>query len=62
MLIDELIEKLYEIKRAYGSQEVTLYTQRDAWSYEEYEVDEVYHDNEDNVIVIQGKDKTGGKE
>ena len=65
MLIDELIEKLYEIKREYGSQEVTLYTQRDAWSYEEYEVDEVdevYHDNEDNVIVIQGKDKTGGKE
>ena len=58
MLIDDLIEKLYELKKEYGSQEVTLYTQRDAWSWEEYNVDEVYHDDEDNLIVIQGKGKT----
>lgn len=58
MLIDELIEKLHELKREYGSQEVTLYTQRDAWLWEEYNVGEIYHDDGDNVIVIQGKGKT----
>lgn len=36
MLIEELIEKLYELKREYGSLEVTLYTQRDALTYDEY--------------------------
>ena len=58
MLINDLIERLYELKREYGSQEVTLYTQRDAWSWEEYDIDEVCHDDGDNLIVIQGKRKT----
>lgn len=62
MLINDLIERLHELKREYGSQEVTLYTQRDAWSWEEYDVDKVYHDDGDNLIVIGGKEKTGGKE
>lgn len=30
MMIDELIEKLYELKREFGDREVELLTQKDA--------------------------------
>lgn len=58
MLIDDLIEKLYELKREYGSQEVALYTQINAWAWKEYNIDEAYYDNRNNLIVIQGEGKT----
>ena len=63
MLIDDLIEKLYELKKEYGNKEVILWTQRDPWSYDEHEIDKVYYtengfwDTKD-IIAIQGKDKT----
>lgn len=62
MKIDELIEKLKELKDVVGNLEVILWTQRDAWSYDEHEIDEVYYAKDGfydtkNVIAIQGKDK-----
>lgn len=63
MRIDDLIEKLYELKKEYGNLEVILYTQSDAWSYDEHDIAGVYRDDEDdNLIVIEGKEKTEGKE
>lgn len=62
MLIEDLIEKLYEFKKEYGNLEVILFTQRDAWSYDMHKIDMLYQDNADNLIVIQGEEKTEGKE
>lgn len=60
MMLDELIERLWELKRAYGEQEVKLLTQKDAWSWVEHDIDEVSYDGD--KIVIEGKDKTKSKE
>lgn len=62
MNIDELIEKLKELRKEHGNLEVILWTQRDAWSYDMHKIDMIYQDNKDNLIVIQGKEKTGDKE
>lgn len=61
MMIDDLIEKLYELKREYGDREVELFTQKDAWFWDDHDISEVYF-SEDGKIVIQGKEKTGGEE
>lgn len=58
MLIDDLIEKLYELKREYGNKEVILYTQRDAWSWDDHNVEDIYYAEDDGKIIIQGEDKT----
>lgn len=57
MKLDDLIEKLYELKKEYGNLEVILWTQRNAWSYDMHKIDMIYQDNADNLIVIQGKEK-----
>lgn len=57
MKIDELIEKLKELRKEHGNLEVILWTQRDAWSYDMHKIDMIYQDNRDNLIVIQGKEK-----
>ena len=57
MKIDFLIEKLKELKKEHGNLEVILWTQKDAWSYDMHKIDMTYHDNADNLIVIQGKEK-----
>jgi hypothetical protein len=62
MKIDFLIKKLKELKKEHGNLEVILWTQRDAWSYDMHKIDMIYQDNKDNLIVIQGKEKTGDKE
>lgn len=62
MKIDELIEKLKELRKEHGNLEVILWTQRDAWSYDMHKIDMIYQDNRDNLIVIQGKEKAGDKE
>lgn len=62
MKIDFLIEKLKELRKEHGNLEVILWTQRDAWSYDMHKIDMIYQDNRDNLIVIQGKEKTGDKE
>lgn len=63
MKLDDLIEKLYELKKEYGNLEVILFTQSDAWSYDEHDIAGAYRDDEDdNLIVIEGKEKTEGKE
>jgi hypothetical protein len=62
MKIDFLIEKLKELKKEHGNLEVILWTQRDAWSYDMHKIDMIYQDNRDNLIIIQGKEKTGDKE
>lgn len=62
MKLDDLIEKLYELKKEYGNLEVILWTERNAWSYDMHKIDMIYHDNADNLIVIQGEEKTEGKE
>ena len=61
MMIDELIEKLYELKKEFGDLEVELFTQKDAWFWDDHDVGEVYL-SEDGKIVIQGKEKTGSGE
>ena len=58
MMLDELIESLWELKRAYGEQEVKLLTQKDARSMTEHDIDEVYFSEDDRAVVIEGKDKT----
>lgn len=58
MMIDDLIEKLYELKREYGNKEVILYTQRDAWSWDDHTVEDIYYAEDDGKIIIQGEDKT----
>lgn len=55
MTIDELIERLYELKRAYGEQEVKLLTQKDAYSWDDHDIDEVIYNGDE--IVIVGTDK-----
>lgn len=64
MMLDELIERLCELKRAYGEQEVKLLTQKDAWSWDEHGIDGtgVYFSGDDRAVVIEGKDKTKSKE
>ena len=64
MMLDELIERLWELKRAYGEQEVKLLTQKDAWSWDEHDIDDtgVYFSGDDRAVVIEGKDKTKSKE
>ena len=64
MMLDELIERLCELKRAYGKQEVKLLTQKDAWSWDEHDIDDtgVYFSGDDRAVVIEGKDKTKSKE
>lgn len=62
MMLDELIERLCELKRAYGEQEVKLLTQKDAWSWDEHNIDEVYFSGDDRAVVIEGKDKTESRE
>lgn len=71
MMIDELIEKLYELKREHGDQEIKLFTQNidQSWhdhnfeAWEAHDVDEVYFSDElyfckGGAIVIQGKENT----
>ena len=55
MMIDELIEKLCELRREFGEQEVELYTQEHNRFWDEHGIDEVYF-SEDGKIVIWGKD------
>lgn len=66
MLVDDLIEELYELKRRNGNLEVKLFTQRDAWSWEQYDVHKVYcSDNtytKDYAIIIEGVDMTAKEE
>ena len=65
MKVDELIEKLNKLKEEYGNLEVELITQRDAWSDEDYNIDDVYimvTKDKRNMIVIEGEDKTGYRE
>lgn len=65
MKVDELIEKLNKLKEEYGNLEVELITQRDAWSDEDYNIDDIYimvTKNKRNLIVIEGEDKTGYRE
>lgn len=57
MMIDELIEKLYELKKEFGEQEVELYTQERNRFWDEHDIDEVYF-SEEGKIVIEGKRKT----
>jgi hypothetical protein len=59
MMIDDLIEKLCELKREFGEQEVKLFTQKDAWFWDDHDIGEVYL-SEDGKIVIQGKEKNRG--
>lgn len=62
MMIDELIEKLYELRREYGDREVKLFTSFMRFEdrfWDDYEVDEVYFSEDDGKIVIQGKENTG---
>lgn len=61
MKLDDLITKLKELKDKHGNLKVILYAQRDAWSYDEQDIAEVYLDedpDEVSMIVIQGGDKT----
>lgn len=60
MKLDKLIEKLKELKKEHGNLEVILWTQKDAWTYDEHDIAEVCHDG-DESIVIAGEDKTEGK-
>lgn len=65
MKIDELIEKLNKLKEEYGNLEVELITQRDAWSDEDYNIDDVYimiTKEKRSMAVIEGEDKTGYRE
>ena len=65
MKVDELIEKLNKFKEEYGNLEVELITQRDAWSDEDYNIDDIYimiTKNKRSMIVIEGEDKTGYRE
>lgn len=66
MLISDLIEELYELKRANGNLEVKLLTQRDAWSWEEYDIHKVYCSDhtytKDYAIFIEGEDLTTEEE
>ena len=65
MKVDELIEKLNKLKEEYGNLEVELITQRDAWSDEDYNIDDVYimvTKDKRSMIVIEGEDKTGYRE
>lgn len=61
MTIDELIEKLYELKREFGDREVKLFTsfmRYDDRFWDEYDIDEVYFgfSEDDGKIIIQGKE------
>lgn len=61
MKLDDLITKLKELKDKHGNLKVILWTQKDAWSYDEHDIAEVYLDedpDEVSMIVIQGRDKT----
>ena len=63
--VDDLIEKLNKLKEEYGNLEVELITQRDAWSDEDYNIDDVYimvTKDKRSMIVIEGEDKTGYRE
>lgn len=65
MKVDDLIEKLNKLKEEYGNLEVELITQRDAWSDEDYNIDDVYimvTKDKRSMIVIEGEDKTGYRE
>lgn len=57
MMIDELIEKLCELRREFGEQEVELYTQEHNRFWDEHGIDEVYLSEYDGKIVIEGKRK-----
>lgn len=59
MKIEFLIEKLKELKKEHGNLEVILWTHKDAWSYDDHDIAEVYHDG--YKIVIEGEEKTGDK-
>lgn len=61
MKVEFLIEKLKELRKEHGNLEVILWTQKDAWSYDMHKIDMIYQDNADNLIVIQGEEKTGDK-
>lgn len=58
MMIDELIEKLYELRREFGDREVELYTQERNRGWDDHDIDEVCFSEEDGKIVIEGKRKT----
>ena len=58
MMLNELIERLWELSRAFGEQEVKMLTQKDAYSWDDHYIDEVIYDSDDRAVVIVGKDKT----
>ena len=60
MMLNELIERLCDLSRAYGEQEVKLstFTQKDKYSWWDYNIGEVIYDSNDRAVVIVGKDKT----
>lgn len=62
MMLDELIERLWELSRAYGEQEVKMLTQKDAYSWDDHNIDEVIYDSDERAVVIVGKDKTESHE
>ena len=54
-----------KLKEEYGNLEVELITQRDAWSDDDYNIDDVYimvTKDKRSMIVIEGEDKTGYRE
>lgn len=61
MMLDDLIEKLYKLKREYGDREVQLFTQDRNRGWDDHDIDEVYFNDElyfceDGKIVIQAKE------
>ena len=56
MLIDDLIKQLLKLEEKYGNVEIELFTQTDAWSWDEHDIDEVFY-KLNKVIVIMGKEK-----
>lgn len=57
MKIDELIEKLKELRKEHGNLEVILWTQRDACSYDDHTIADIYYDGGESA-VIHGDTKT----
>lgn len=58
MMLNELIERLCDLSREYGQQEVKLLTQKDKYSWRDYNIGEVIYNVDDRAVVIVGKGKT----
>lgn len=56
MLIDDFIKKLLKLEERYGNVKVELFTQKDAWSWDEHDIDEIFY-KLNKVVVIKGKEK-----